>query len=166
MPIIGLDSLSVLNHDFKVEGFKFVSRWWKNIFARPIFFPFISTFSTFFSIQKTLVIFTKNPKNWKNIQFQFLSITVFRKMFPHLTWNFQSYIGRKKGTSETFLSIDLFISWPRPQKCSLGFEKLFLRSLFSTPITSEKFKSDVEKFYFRGDMENNWNKIPFSPKYP
>ena len=43
----------------------------------------------------------------------------------------------------------------------LGLKKLFLSSLFSTLVTWEKLKSDVEKFYFRRDMEKNQNKILF-----
>ena len=35
-------------------------------------------------------------------------------------------------------------------------------SLFSTLVTLEKLKSDVEKFYFRHDMEKNRNKILFT----
>ena len=46
-----------------------------------------------------------------------------------------SYLSRKKGTSETFLSLSLFISRPRPQKSGFGFEKPFLSSLFSTSVT-------------------------------
>ena len=41
----------------------------------------------------------------------------------------------------------------------LGLKKLFLGFLFSTSVTWEKLKSDVEKFYFRRDMEKNQNKI-------
>ena len=41
----------------------------------------------------------------------------------------------------------------------LGLKKLFLSFLFSTSVTWEKLKSDVEKFYFRRDMEKNQNKI-------
>ena len=43
----------------------------------------------------------------------------------------------------------------------LGLKKLFLGFLFSTSVTWEKLKSDVEKFYFRRDMEKNQNKILF-----
>ena len=43
----------------------------------------------------------------------------------------------------------------------LGLKKLFLGFLFSTSVTWEKLKSDVEKFYFRHDMEKNQNKILF-----
>ena len=58
-----------------------------------------------------------------------------------------SYLSRKKGTSETFLSLSLFIS--RPQKSGFGFKKLFLSSLFSTSVTLDKLKSDVDKFFLR-----------------
>ena len=43
----------------------------------------------------------------------------------------------------------------------LGLKKLFLSFLFSTSVTWEKLKSDMEKFYFRSDMEKNQNKILF-----
>ena len=46
----------------------------------------------------------------------------------------------------------------------LGLKKLFLGFLFSTSVTWEKLKSDVEKFYFRRDMEKNQNKILFFQK--
>ena len=45
----------------------------------------------------------------------------------------------------------------------LGLKKLFLGFLFSTSVTWEKLKSYMEKFYFRGDMEKNQNKILFQP---
>ena len=78
------------------------------------FFHVFPTFSTFFP-SKTLLFLRKNLKSEKNILFQFfIHVTVFSKMFPHLIWHFQSYLGRKKGTSETFLSLGLFISRPRP----------------------------------------------------
>ena len=64
-------------------------------------------FSTFFPF-KTLLFLRKNLKSEKNILFQFfIHVTVFSKMFPHLIWHFQSYLGRKKGTSEIFLSLGL-----------------------------------------------------------
>ena len=47
----------------------------------------------------------------------------------------------------------------------LGLKKLFLSFLFSTSVTWEKLKSDVEKFYFRRDMEKNQNKILFLPQW-
>ena len=43
----------------------------------------------------------------------------------------------------------------------LGLKKFFLGFLFSTSVTWEKLKSDVEKFYFRRAMEKNQNKILF-----
>ena len=46
----------------------------------------------------------------------------------------------------SFLGLSL---WPRPQKSGFGFEKLFLGSLFSTSVTWEKLKSDVDKFFLR-----------------
>ena len=93
--------------------------WWKNIFcSQKMFFHFFCTFFPLFLLffpSKTLLFLRKNLKSEKNILFQFfIHVTVFSKMFPHLIWHFQSYLGRKKGTSETFLSLGLFISRPRP----------------------------------------------------
>ena len=124
----------------------------KIFFDQKIFFHFFSTFFPLFLLffpSKTVLFLRKNLKSEKNILFQFfIHVTVFSKMFPHLIWHFQSYLGRKKGTSETFLSLGLFISRPRLQKT-------FPRFLFSTSVTLEKLKSDIEKFYFRRDMEKN-----------
>ena len=44
----------------------------------------------------------------------------------------------------------------------LGLKKLFLGFLFSTFVTWEKLKSDVEKFYFRRDMEKIKTKYYYS----
>ena len=83
-----------------------------------MFFHFFCTFFPLFLLffpSKTLLFLRKNLKSEKNILFQFfIHVTVFSKMFPHLIWHFQSYLGRKKGTSETFLSLSRFISWSRP----------------------------------------------------
>ena len=81
-----------------------------------------STFFHFFSyfFLKRLMIFMKKPEIWKKYSVSiFIHVTVFSKMFPHLIWYFQSYLGRKKGTSETFLSFGLFISRPRPKASAL-----------------------------------------------
>ena len=95
----------------------------KIFFDQKIFFHFFSTFFPLFLLffpSKTLLFLRKNLKSEKNILFQFfIHVTVFSKMFPHLIWHFQSYLGRKKGTSETFLSLGLFISRPRPTASAL-----------------------------------------------
>ena len=58
---------------------------------------------------------TKKPDKWKKHSVSiFVLTTVFEKMCPHLIWDVLSYLSRKKGISETFLSLGLFISRPRP----------------------------------------------------
>ena len=80
-----------------------------------------------------------------------------------------SYLSRKKGTSETFLSLSLFISWSRPtalaSKIRLRLQKTFPQFPFFYlgTVTLEKLKSDMEKSYFRCDMEKNRNKILLYP---
>ena len=66
-------------------------------------------------VQKTIVYSTKKPDKWKKHSVSiFVLTTVFEKMCPHLIWDVLSYLSRKKGISETFLSLGLFISRPRP----------------------------------------------------
>ena len=63
----------------------------------------------------TIVYSTKKPDKWKKHSVSiFVLTTVFEKMCPHLIWDVLSYLSRKKGISETFLSLGLFISRPRP----------------------------------------------------
>ena len=113
-------------------------------------FPLFPTFSTFFPFKNTCNFYEKTLKTDKNFLFQFLSMSVFSKMFPHLIWDFQSYLGRKKGTLETFLSLGLFISRPRPmasaskmrprlRKTFPRFPFFFLSNLRKTQIRRDKF---------------------------
>ena len=136
--------------------------WWKNIFWSknifPLFFHVFPTFSIFFP-SKTLLFLQKNLKSEKNILFQFfIHVTVFSKMFPHLIWHFQSYLGRKKGTSETFLSLGLFISQPPP---TASASKTFPQFPFFYLGNFGKTEIRCGKSYFRCDMEKNQNKILF-----
>ena len=89
-------------------------------------------------------------------------------MFPLLIWNFQSYLGRKKGTSETFLSLGLFISWSRltalTSKMQPRLQKLSLGSLFSTSVTWTNLKSDVDKFFLKVASTIFKTKYYFVPK--
>ena len=115
------------------------------LFDRLEYLPFVN-------LRKNL------EKMKKAFCFDYFSMSRPESKFFHVWFEFfPSYLSRKKEISETFLGLGLR---PRPQKCGLGFEKLFLGSLFSTSVTLEKLKSDVEKFYFRRDMEKNQNKIP------
>ena len=82
--------------------------------------------------------------------FDYFSMSQSKSKFFHVWFEFfPSYLSRKKEISETFL----------------GLKKFFLGFLFSTSVTWEKLKSDVEKFYFRRDMEKNQNKILLSNSY-
>ena len=64
-----------------------------------------------------------------------------------------SYLSRKKGTSETFLSLSLFISRPRPtasaSKIRLRLRKTFPQFPFFYFGNLEKLKSDEDKFFLR-----------------
>ena len=63
----------------------------------------------------TLPYSTKKPDKWKKHSVSiFVLTTVFEKMCPHLIWDVLSYLSRKKGILETFLSLGLFISRSRP----------------------------------------------------
>ena len=63
----------------------------------------------------TIIYSTKKPDKWKKHSVSiFVLTTVFEKMCPNLIWDVLSYLSRKKGISETFLSLGLFISRPRP----------------------------------------------------
>ena len=129
---------------------------------------YFSTFFHFFSyfFLKRLIIFTKKPKIWKKYSVSiFIHATVFSKMFPHLIWHFQSYLGRKKGTSETFLSLGLFISRPRPtasaSKMRPRLRKTFPRFPFVYFGNLGKTQIRGQKFFFRRVIEKKQNKIPF-----
>ena len=68
--------------------------------------------------------------------FDFFPFHVWSKIFPSLIWVFpKSYRSRKKETEEKFFEAEA--------------EKCFRDFLFSTEVTWEKLKSDVEEFWFR-----------------
>ena len=71
---------------------------------------------------------------WSTSYFSFSQVTSVEKREPRKHFS---------ALACSFLGLGL---WPRPQKSGLGFEKLFLGSLFSTSVTWEKLKSDVDKF--------------------
>ena len=115
----------------------------------------------------TIIYSTKKPDKWKKHSVSiFVLTTVFEKMCPHLIWDFLSYLSRKKGISETFLSLGLFISRPRPtasaSKMRPRLQKTFPRfpffyfgnfgqisnqtwTNFSSDVVSTKIKT---KYYF------------------
>ena len=120
-------------------------------------------FSTFFPFKNTCNFYEKTLKTEKNILFQFLSMSVFSKMFPHLIWDFQSYLGRKKGTSETFLSLGLFISWPRPMasasKMRPQLRKTFPRFPFFYFGNLDKSQIRRRQIFTQSSQHNFQNKI-------
>ena len=101
------------------------------------------------------MICTKKPEKWKKHS---VSIIVLATLFgrnlsssdfsPSL-----SYLSRKKGTSETFLSLGLFISPPRPaasaSKIRPRLRKTFPQFPFFYLGNLEKLKSDEDKFFLR-----------------
>ena len=88
----------------------FFRQRWKNIFVRKIFFHFFSTFSP----SKTLTFFTKKAKNLKKHSDSIFIHVSLQKNVSTSDLRFPKLLSRKKGTSETFLSLGLFISQPWP----------------------------------------------------
>ena len=88
-------------------------------------------------------------------------------MFPHLIWDFQSYLGRKTCTSETFLSLGLFISWPRPttsaSKMWPRLRKTFPRFPFVYFDNLGKTQIRGPKFFFRRVIEKKTEQYYFVP---
>jgi len=88
----------------------------------------------------------KSQTNEKNILFQFLCLPLSLKKCVQIWFEMSSVTSVEKRESRkhfsasacSFLGLGLFISRPRPQKCGLGFKKLFLDSLFSTSVTLDK----------------------------
>ena len=74
---------------------------------------------------------------WSTSDFSFSQVTSVEKREPRKHFS---------ASACSFLGLGLR---PRPQKSGFGFEKLFLGSLFSTSVTWEKLKSDVDKFFLR-----------------
>ena len=101
----------------------------------------------------TLVNLQKNLKKWKKH-----SVLI---IFPCHSLN------QNSSTSDLSFSQVTSVEKRKSRKhfsasaYGLGLKKLFLGFLFSTSVTWEKLKSDVEKFYFRRSMEKNQNKILF-----
>ena len=99
----------------------------------------------------TLVNLQKNLKKWKKH-----SVLI---IFPCHSLN------QNSSTSDLSFSQVTSVEKRKSRKhfsalaYGLGLKKLFLGFLISTLVTWEKLKSDMEKFYFRCDMEKNWNKI-------
>ena len=84
-----------------------------------------------------LVLATLFGKKLSSSDFSFSQVTSVEKREPRKHFS---------ASACSFLGLGLR---PRPQKSGFGFEKLFLGSLFSTSVTWEKLKSDVDKFFLR-----------------
>ena len=93
--------------------------------------------------KKQLYTPRKSQTNEKNILFQFLCLPLSLEKCVHIWFELSSVTSVKKRESRkhfsasacSFLGLGLR---PRPQKCGLGFKKLFLDSLFSTSVTLDK----------------------------
>ena len=95
---------------------------------------------------KTFFKPTKKPEKWKKHSVLiFVLATTFVKICPCLIWEFPK-LPRKHFSASAY---------------GLGFKKLFLGSLFSTSVTWEKVKSDVDKFCLRRVKNKYRNKILF-----
>ena len=118
---------------------------------------------------------TKKPDKWKKHSVSiFVLTTVFEEMCPHLIWDFLSYLSRKKGISETFLSLGLFISRPRPtasaSKMRPRLQKTFPRFPFFyfgnfgqisnqtwTNFSSDVLSTKIEtKYYYFSSLIQNF----------
>ena len=114
----------------------------------------LSTFSTwghskpmFWDLEST-----KKPDKWKKHSVSIIVLaTFFGRNLSLSDFSFSQVTSVEKreprkhfsASACSFLGLGLR---PRPQKSGFGFEKLFLGSLFSTSVTWEKLKSDVDKF--------------------
>ena len=108
---------------------------------------FFTAISLFLSI---LCNSTKKPAKWKKH-----SVSIFFPFPPLgkilLVWFefFPSYLSRKKEPWEHFSASDY----------GLGFKNFFVGTLFSTSVTWEKLKSDVDKLCLRRGKNKYRNKI-------
>ena len=98
---------------------------------------------------------TKKPDKWKKHSVSIIVLaTLFGRNLSSSDFSSSlSYLSRKKGTSETFLSLSLFISRPRPtasaSKIRLRLRKTFPQFPFFYFGNLEKLKSDEDKFFLR-----------------
>ena len=94
---------------------------------------------------------TKKPDKWKKHSVSIIVLaTFFGRNLSLSDFSFSQVTSVEKRESQQHFSASAY---------GLGLKKLFLGFLFSTSVTWEKLKSDVEKFYFRRAMEKNQNKI-------
>ena len=104
---------------------------------------------------KGLMKSTKKPDKWKKHSVSIIVLaTLFGRNLSSSDFSSSlSYLSRKKGTSETFLSLSLFISRPRPtasaSKIRLRLRKTFPQFPFFYFGNLEKLKSDEDKFFLR-----------------
>ena len=98
---------------------------------------------------------TKKPDKWKKHSVSIIVLaTLFGRNLSSSDFSSSlSYLSRKKGTSETFLSLGLFISRPRPaasaSKIRPRLRKTFPQFPFFYFGNLEKLKSDEDKFFLR-----------------
>ena len=92
-----------------------------------------------------------------------------RKMKKAFCFNICSchYLRQNLSTSDLSFSQVTSVEKREPRKhfsasaCGLGFKNFFLGTLFSTSVTWEKLKSDVDKFFLRRGKNKYRNKILF-----
>ena len=84
-----------------------------------------------------IVLATLFGRNLSTSDFSFSKVTSVKNREPRKHFS---------ASACSFLGLGLR---SRPQKSGFSFEKLFLGSLFSTSVTWEKLKSDVDKFFLR-----------------
>ena len=131
----------------------------------------------------TIIYSTKKPDKWKKHSVSiFVLTTVFEKMCPHLIWDVLSYLSRKKGISETFLSLGLFISRPRPtasaSKMRPRLQKTFPRFPFFyfgnfgqisnqtwTNFSSDVVSTKIETKYYCVKPKQGWKSISKSKTF-
>ena len=117
---------------------------------------------------KTL-FYKKNPKRWKIVfNLIYWAYLFFVKLWKNLKKRKKHSVliifpchdlNQNSSTSDLSFSQVTSVKKRKSRKhfsasaYSLSLKKLFLGFLFSTLVTWEKLKSDVEKFYFRRAME-------------
>jgi len=110
----------------------------------------------------TIVHSTKKPDKWKKYSVSISVLTtVFEKMCPHLIWNFLSYLGWKKGISETLLSLCLFFSWltASASKMQPWLQKPLMPFFYLGNLTN--FSFTLGQFFLAICLDNYDNKILF-----
>ena len=114
---------------------------------------------------KGLMKSTKKPDKWKKHSVSIIVLaTLFGRNLSSSDFSSSlSYLSRKKGTSETFLSLSLFISRPRPtasaSKIRLRLRKTFPRFPFFYFGNLGKTKIRRGQIFPQSSQHNYQNKI-------